>query len=210
MKNIKSLVFDLDDTLYPSSIDIRKKFKHKVAQYLREEENMSEDRILGFFNMADKEDINFVELAKKLDIDVVSFFQYSCDVDVSKVSKNEKLLEQMYGLKCDKFIYTNSTKSHTKDVLENLGLEGIFFGEFTVEDSGYILKPDKNSFDKFFQKFGVLPEESVFFEDSLSNLEKAKKLGMKTVFIDEFEEFGKPEYVDYVFKNINDALEMFL
>lgn len=46
-------------------------------------------------------------------------------------------------------------------------------------------KPEADIFHKAAEKFRILPEETVFFDDSLSNVEAARSLGFKGVHVDD-------------------------
>lgn len=207
LKNVRNLVFDLDDTLYDRNLNIRKKFKLKVARYFKEEMNLGDEEISKLFDMASAENINFIEVARRLGIDVVSFFEYSCDIDVSEINVDEKLMEKISSLDYEKFVYTNSTVSHTQKTLKSLGLQDVFTEKFTIEDSGYVMKPEEKSFITFFEQKGINPQQSIMFEDSHKNLKTAKELGMITVLLHN-EDVSYP-YVDYVFKDIHQALLIF-
>lgn len=207
LKKIKTLVFDLDYTLYPSSTNIEKLFKVNIIDYLQKEMNMSVEEIEKAFEVFRK-NASTLRGAKELGFDIERFFNYVCDVDVSTISYNETLFKSLSDISHQKIIYTNSNKKHMNQVLEKLKLEDVFHHKFTAEDSGYCFKPEAESFEKFFEYCKVIPQECAFFEDNTKNLEKAKSLGMTTILISaELNE--KPEFCDYVFEDINQALKVF-
>ena len=57
------------------------------------------------------------------------------------------------------------------------------------------------------KKFDINPKETVFIEDIAKNLQPAKKLGMKTVWLVNNEYWGKKdsdkEFIDYKIKNVS-------
>ncbi|MFV0626493.1 MAG: HAD-IA family hydrolase [Alphaproteobacteria bacterium] len=207
IKKIKNLVFDLDYTLYPSSTNIERLFKEKAVQYLHREMKLSPEEIENAFDVF-KKNASILRGAREMGLDIETFFDYICDVDISAISYNHPLREVLLKLPHKKVIYTNSSRKHTDEVLKKLKIEDLFQHKFTAEDSQYHFKPETESFDKFFEEYKITPHESAFFEDNLRNLEKAKSLGMTTVFISA-EKKEAPHFCDYVFEDINQALNLF-
>ncbi len=80
------------------------------------------------------------------------------------------------------------------------------------------LKPFPDPFDLAIKSFGIHSpnEEILFFEDNLQNLETSKyKYGWTTILLtNNFSEsqpkYIYPPYVDYVFRNIEEALIFFM
>ena len=72
-------------------------------------------------------------------------------------------------------------------------------------------KPSMEPYEKLVKKFNIIPEETVFIEDIAKNLESAKKLGMKTVWLINDEYWGKKDsdknYIDLKIKNLSSFLK---
>ncbi|MDD4556576.1 MAG: HAD-IA family hydrolase [Alphaproteobacteria bacterium] len=207
VKQIKNLVFDLDYTLYPSSTKIENLFRENARAYLAVEMKMSSVEIEKAFEDFGKKG-SMLRGAREGSFNVEHFFNYICDVDVSAIDYNPELHKKISSLPHCKIVFTNSSRKHTKDVLKKLKISDQFKYAFSAEDSEYYFKPELESFDKFFKHCCIVPQESVFFEDNLRNLERAKALGMMTVLISS-EQKEKPDFCDYVFADINQALNLF-
>ncbi len=52
-----------------------------------------------------------------------------------------------------------------------------------------VAKPDPEIFRILIEKHGVVPEETLFFDDGIRNIEAAQKLGFKTYFVKPKEDF---------------------
>ena len=67
-----------------------------------------------------------------------------------KIMKNE--LEK---LDMEKFIFTNGSKEHAKNILTRLGVYDIFGKDkiFDIKDADYIPKPEAQTFDLMVKKF---------------------------------------------------------
>jgi len=107
------------------------------------------------------------------------------------------------------FIYTNGTYGHGEGVVNNLqiNVDGMF-GRDTMPN----MKPHINSFNyvkNIIDKKINQNDECIFFDDLLDNLDTAKRIGWSTVWITPNFNNGSPEFVDYVFPNIYQAMIYF-
>lgn len=130
-----------------------------------------------------------------------------------KYLKNEPELKyQIDILPGKKGIFTNGTRGHAYNSVVTMGLQDTFHF-IDGRDSLEGLKPDPYVYGRFMQKNNIVSKNLVvFFEDTLSNLQTAKKLGWITVFIqadNTIPLFPRPQGVDFVFKNIKEALNFF-
>tara|TARA_B110000211_G_C14093227_1_gene560756 strand:+ start:6288 stop:6809 length:522 start_codon:yes stop_codon:yes gene_type:complete len=129
-------------------------------------------------------------------------------------TKKSLLLYLLNTMPCAKFIFTNATHSHAKLVLETLGLREIFPEKHIISTDmiDNKLKPLLETYVLAEQKFKIrAPQQTIlFFEDQLQNLVAAKKRNWTTILItDTRTTEACPDFVDYCFKNIEDALVYF-
>lgn len=130
-------------------------------------------------------------------------------VDYQKIKKSISLNQLLLETKSNKnYIFTNGTKSHADIVLRKLELENVFDDIFSRENYLEFMKPHINSFlfvqDKI-HNFSLNKNIIVFFDDQLENLKSAKKLNWVTILINN-DFINKPNYVDFSFPNIHQAL----
>jgi glucose-1-phosphatase len=97
-------------------------------------------------------------------------------------SEVELCLQQLKG-KLSVVAFTNTNEIHCliwpkryAEVLRN------FDHVFASSKLG-IRKPDGEAFMYVLKQFGKKPEETIFFDDFLPNIEAAKKLGIQTVYV---------------------------
>ncbi|MDR1694368.1 MAG: HAD-IA family hydrolase [Lactobacillaceae bacterium] len=205
MKNVKTLVFDLDDTLYPKSLGYQKHADEKIAVFLQEKMGMSFDEYKEECNKLREKGCSTYSLYKEKGTTFEEYLICGCEHDMSKVEYNEELHKILASLPYKKIIYTDANRKHVDDTLKYLRLESIFKDIYTVIDAGYIWKSFNGGFESFLKHYNLIPEETIIFEDNLKNLKKAKTLGLHTVLISE-EDVLKPEFCDFLFKDINSAL----
>ena len=67
-----------------------------------------------------------------------------------------------------------------------------YFDGIVTSFEEHLYKPDAAIFDRVFEKFGILPCETLFFDDSEANVESAERLGIPSVHVapgTEFKDF---------------------
>jgi len=111
------------------------------------------------------------------------------------------------SIKHKKYIFTNGSLLHAENVLERMHLTDVI-SNIVSFDMIDVYKPDPRIYDYAIKKFEIHKKDTIiFFEDNLENLEVAKRVyNWITVLITPGELHPKPTYVDYYFKNIEEAL----
>jgi 2-haloacid dehalogenase len=66
-----------------------------------------------------------------------------------------------------------------------------WFEGIVVSGDEKLIKPDPRIYQLLFEKFKIEPEESIFIDDSLKNVEAARELGMVSIH------FVKPELLKH-------------
>ena len=133
------------------------------------------------------------------------------DVDLHMLDPNPALRTAIEALPGKKYIFTNGSRVHAKNVGEHLGLYDLFDGAFGIEDADYVPKPKRSPYIKFCDVFDIDPQRAAFFEDSVRNLEVPQHMGMATVLVTSDADWGhepeitrpagsttKADWVDYI------------
>lgn len=153
-------------------------------------------------------DLDFT-LYSKYDIDQTTDTKYYKSIGPN-IFLN-KLLSQLNG---NKYIFSNGNKSHVDFVLDKMKLKPFFIKIATLDDYPNSSKPDIKAYEYVIGTFNMDSKKKIFFEDTLENLETAKKLGWTTVFInnDSLSEskINKYNYIDYKFSCVEQALLFFI
>ena len=184
LSNIDSWVFDLDNTLYSPEEEIFSQIDKKMTKFIISKFNVNEEEA---FNIQKKYFLEYGTtlsgLMKRKNIDPDEFLEFVHDINLEILKPNNKLTSIIEKLPGDKFIFTNGSKKHAKNVIQQLQMNKVFDGIFDIKDSNFIPKPNINAYLNFIDKTKIEPDISIMFEDIGRNLEAAKKLGMKTVLI---------------------------
>lgn len=91
-------------------------------------------------------------------------------------------------------VLTNGTSRLKKD-LAKLEIESRFFKVFNSAEIG-LCKPDKKLFTHVVQDLGCEPSDVLFVDDSISHVQAAQEVGMRTHHYKSFDEFKKVKFIE--------------
>jgi len=212
LTNTKYWIFDLDNTLYSGQTKVFSKIDKKMSAYISNKLNVDlvkakEIQKKYFYESG----TTLSGLMKHNGIDPYEFLDFVHDIDISWLPKDLLLREELIKIKEKKYIFTNASHSHVKNITNQLGIKDLFDGAFAITDADFIPKPHVEPYKKIINKFDIDPQKSILIEDICQNLEQAKNLGMKTVWLENNETFAKKDadkpYIDYKIKNLPSFLQ---
>lgn len=212
LSHIQNWVFDLDNTLYRADAEFFSQIDKKITQFISRYLALQPEKA----RYVQKEFL--AEYGTSLSgmmavhgMDPAEFLDYVHDVDLHMLDPDPQLREYIKALPGRKFIFTNGSKGHARNVAGHLNLFDLFDGHFGIEDVDYVPKPKRSSYIKFCDVFDIDPKTAIFFEDNIRNLEAPKYMGMRTVLVTSNEDWGhepeitrpagtttKADYVDYI------------
>ena len=215
MKNlldIKYWIFDLDNTLYSGQTKVFSEVDKKMSTFISKKMDVDlvkakEIQKKYFYEYG----TTLSGLMKQDSIDPHEFLEFVHDIDISWLPKDLKLKDELIKIKEKKYIFTNGSNAHVKNVTKQLGIDGLFDGAFDIVDANFVPKPHIDPYIKIIDKFKIEPTKSILIEDIAHNLEQAKNLGMKTCWLENEEAFAKKDadkpYIDYKIKNLPSFLQ---
>ncbi|MBD1140836.1 pyrimidine 5'-nucleotidase [Pelagibacterales bacterium SAG-MED39] len=212
LTEIKYWIFDLDNTLYSGQTKVFSEVDKKMSSFISEKFNVD----LIEAKKIQKE--YFYEygttlsgLMKKKNVNPNEFLEFVHDIDISWLPKDKLLREELIKLKENKYIFSNGSHDHIKNVTNQLGINDLFDGAFDITDANFVPKPHLDPYTKLIEKFKLDPKKSILIEDIAHNLEQAKNLGMKTCWLENDEAFAKKDadksYIDYKINNLPSFLQ---
>ena len=121
------------------------------------------------------------------------FLKYVHDIDISFMIEDKIMRNEIEQLDMEKFIFTNGSAEHAKNILTHLGIYDLFGRDkvFDIQDAGYVPKPEAKTFDLMLNKFKINPKETIYIEDIAKNLGIGHERGCYTVWLINDEHFGK-------------------
>tara|TARA_B100001057_G_scaffold398062_1_gene408438 strand:+ start:386 stop:1066 length:681 start_codon:yes stop_codon:yes gene_type:complete len=212
--SFKNWIFDLDNTVYDIKAGVFEKISSRITEYIirslsvtREEANLVRS------NMYKKYGLTLTGLMREYGIAPDEYLDYIHDVTHPELKYDEQLKLNLNNLIGKKFIYTNASHNHSKNILSVMGIEEEFEKILDIKATKYLPKPDPGSYKIMLKAFGINTEQtgnSIFIEDTAKNLKPAKLLGLKTVWIEndfnlkDYREHS--EFIDYKYSDIKSFL----
>lgn len=214
LANKKVIVWDLDNTLYIETPEFKDMLDEATALALVNDLGVKID----------------FETAKNLVKESYKKYRYGSEVfirdfgvdpkelfeayhkrkPVDVIDPIEGLPERLKKLPYEQYVFTGSSRDVAERILKHIGLYDLFKDRFySVEDFGIYTKNESpEAYALFCQKIGRNPQDCVFVDDSYSNLEFAKEVGMTTVRIYYKDNSAKDkDYIDAAFKGVNGFLD---
>ncbi len=180
---IKYILFDLDDTLYPSSAGLMQEISRRMSEYLMTRLGIPAadvDRVRHDY--WDRYGTTLRGLYLERQIDPQDFLNFVHDIPVSTILQpDERLAAMLAQLPQEKCIFTNSPADHVSRVLQALGVESYFAHIFDINFIKYESKPALSAYRRVLSALDARGEECVIVDDTARNLAPAQTLRMKTI-----------------------------
>ena len=208
LANIKNILFDCDGVLYQDLEAVFGQVSKKMTEYISKKLNIdlikAKELQTNYFH---KYNTSLNGLMIHHDIPPREFLEYVHDIDLSFLEKDKTLRYELENIKLNKYVFTNGSKEHVKNITTHLGIDDQFDGVFDIVDAEYHPKPEAITFDLMVQKFKIDPNETLYIEDIAKNLSIGKERGTITAWLINDEYWGKKEsekdYIDYKIENLS-------
>lgn len=116
------------------------------------------------------------------------------------VLREPRLRHVLKSLPGRKVVFSNAPQHYAHAVLKLLRVEELFDDVIAVEHTRFRPKPDASGFLRLMKRHRVKGPQCVMIEDSLENLETAKRLGMRTIWVNGGNKSAP--YVDIRIRNV--------
>ena len=208
MKKIKNILFDCDGVLYQDLESVFGQVSKRMTKYISDKLKIdlvkAKELQKNYFH---KYNTSLNGLMIHHDIPPMDFLNYVHDIDLSFMEKDIVLREEIEKLNLRKFVFTNGSKEHVKNITTHLGIDDLFDDVFDIVDADFNPKPAAKAFDLMINKFEIDPYETLYIEDIAKNLSIGKERGATTVWLINNEYWGKKEsekeYIDYKIENLS-------
>jgi putative hydrolase of the HAD superfamily len=181
-----TLIFDLDNTLYPASCRLFDQIDHRMTAFTADLLGLS----VSAARQLQKEyfyryGTTLKGLMKHHDVDPHEFLDAVHAIDLSVIPANPALQSAMARYPGRKIIYTNGSRRHAENVLDALRLSPYMDCIIGIAETSWQPKPCPNAFQQMLEQAGVaVPTQAIMFDDIPRNLEPAAAAGLTTVWID--------------------------
>jgi len=184
-------IFDLDNTLYPSSIDMFSQIDVLMGRFIAELLGCDETEARRVQKMYFHDHgTTLAGLMHYHAINPREFLDFVHDVDMSVLADAPRLGDRLRALPGRCLLFTNADATYAARALDALEIADCFAGMWDIHAMNYRPKPEMHAYTGLIERFAIDPSRAVFIEDSARNLPPAKALGMQTVWIDMATEWG--------------------
>lgn len=182
---IRAILFDLDDTLYPSNSGVMDQIRSQMMRYLctrlhltpEEADELRRDYFLTYGTTMRGLQINH-------HIDADEYLDFVHDIRLENhLRPNQELDAVLAGIRQQKVVFTNASREHAEAVLGVLGIRSHFDRVVDIRDMDYESKPVTTAYGRICELLELESAECILVEDNVRNLEPAKKAGMITVLV---------------------------
>ena len=199
-------VFDLDNTLHDATPHIFPHINRSMTAYLQQHLGLDE-QAAGDLRMRywQRYGATLSGMMKHHATDPEHFLWHTHQFPQlpQMVLREPRLRHVLKKLPGRKLVFSNAPQSYAHAVLKLLRVDDLFDDVFAIEHAHYRPKPQMAGFVRLLRKHRLSPARCVMVEDSAENLQSAKRLGMKTVWVDATSR--NPAYVDV---KIRDVMEL--
>ncbi len=183
--NIRCLLVDLDDTLYPYHTGVWGMAAKRIDQFLVEEIGVQpadvksmRERLFTQYGTT----LRGLLIENKVDMD--HYLDYVHDIPIDDLLAPDPELDQMFHtLPQRKVIFTNASTDHAKRVLRRLGIQHHFERIIDIYDIFPFCKPQVGAYHTTLDIIKEQPEHCLMIDDNARNLATARSLGISTVIV---------------------------
>lgn len=186
VQHSRAWIFDLDNTLHNAAVHVLPRIDRAMTAYVQKHLNLEHGQADALRRQYwQRYGATILGLMRHHDTDPAHFLWHTHQFpDLHRVLVAEPLLRAtLTRLPGRKFVFSNAPMHYAGDVLRGLGIFDLFDGVYAIEHTRYRPKPDTFGFLRLIRRHHLHPRRCIMVEDKLENLQTAKRLGMKTVWL---------------------------
>jgi putative hydrolase of the HAD superfamily len=214
LDHVRNWIFDLDNTLYPTSARLFDRIDAKMTAYVADLLGLEHDaayQVQKDYFLA--HGTTLAGLMARHDVDPHHFLADVHDIEMDVLEENAPLAAAIARLPGRKIVFTNGDGPYALRVLERLGLRETFEGIHDIHAMDLRPKPEPSAYAGLCAAFDLDPAQSLFVEDMARNLKPAKAIGMTTLWVDNGSEQaadGDRSFIDFTTHDLTDWLHSVL
>ena len=211
LTEIETWIFDLDNTLYPTSCRLFDQIHARMTAFIAERFDLSLEAALARQKAYFRGHGTTLRGLMVVDrIDPNDFLAYVHEIDLACVPLDPVLVAALAALPGRKIVHTNGSTRHAERLLDHLGIAGAFCGIVDIEMAGYEPKPALAGYHELLRRHGVTPGTALMIEDIARNLVPAAALGMTTAWVRNPAEWGadgaEGDHIHHIVDDLGDFL----
>ena len=194
---IKYILFDLDNTLYPASSRVEHAFNNRIVTYVAKfmgisVEKADELRAKGFIEHGTTVSWLIAEHGLK---DIEDYLDWIHMKDIGNyITPNPDLAAMLKRVTIPRSILTNAIREHAERVLEALGIRHEFEKIFDIRDYNFNNKPSPIAYKTALSAINVPVKNILFIDDNIHFMQPFIDLGGQVLLIDEEQKHPNSPY----------------
>jgi putative hydrolase of the HAD superfamily len=199
-----TLLFDLDDTLYPPTSGLWDAIRERMNDYMTELIGLPRNEIVALRQKyLETYGTTLRGLQHYYDVDTDEYLAFVHDLPLKKFIKpNPDLRTMLLSLPQHRWIFTNADANHANRVLNILGVSDCFDGIIDIHAIDFACKPEIIAYQRALAITREIdPNHCIIFDDSVRNLSPARQLGFYTVLVGKN---GSEPVVDQAISSLHD------
>jgi putative hydrolase of the HAD superfamily len=181
---VRSWVFDLDNTLYPPAARLFDQIEVRMTNWVMQSLNVDRpeaDRLRRQYWA--QYGTTLAGLMHEHSVDPAPYLTDVHDISLDHLEQDLDLASHIRALPGRRIVYTNGSAPYAERVLAARGLSNLFDAVYGVEHAGFRPKPERIAFETIFALDKLNPSQGAMFEDDSRNLAAPHQLGMRTVHV---------------------------
>jgi putative hydrolase of the HAD superfamily len=196
-------LFDLDNTLHNATPHIFPHINRSMTAYVQRHLGLDEQAASALrVDYWQRYGATLSGLMRHHDTDPDHFLWHTHQFpELSRmVLREPRLRAALKKLPGKKLVFSNAPQHYARAVLSLLRVDDLFDDVFAIEHTRFRPKPQMAGFMQLLHKYNLNPAHCIMVEDSSENLQTAKRLGMRTVWVNATRR--SPAYVDVKIRSV--------
>lgn len=186
--SITYLLFDLDETLYPSSSGMVGEISRRMTTYVSRYLKLDEDRAARLRReLSQKHGTTLTGLMTEHSFtDPEAYLKFAHPTDVGRyLHKDPELASALSSIALPKSILTNAPQEHALRILEYLEISHLFERIFDIRINDFRGKPAKEVYHHVLTELGRKASEVLFIDNRIDYLLSFQEIGGKILWVAE-------------------------
>jgi putative hydrolase of the HAD superfamily len=186
--SITYLLFDLDETLYPSSSGMVGEISRRMTTYVSRYLKLDEDRAARLRReLSQKHGTTLTGLMTEHSFsDPEAYLKFAHPTDVGRyLHKDPELASALSSIALPKSILTNAPREHALRILEYLEISHLFERIFDIRTNDFRGKPAKEVYHHVLTELDRKASEVLFIDNRIDYLLSFQEIGGKILWVAE-------------------------
>lgn len=186
MSDYTTILFDLDDTLYPRESGLWDAIGDRIDEFIHIRLKIPREEIPDLRRKLYNEyGTTMRGLCAIFGVNQREYLDYVHNLPLSNyISPNPAIRNMLLNIPLRKVIFTNADVHHARRVLQVLNLLDVFSDIVDINDIDPYCKPMPEAYPLALQKSGeVNPNRCIMIDDRVDNLVTASQMGIYTIWI---------------------------